>query len=261
MKWSLVYTFFRSLSLAHLERSLYSISRQTIKPDELLFFENNTDFSEDQIKEVVAKHFRLEDWKFHFNKHHDPRKTTASWCQNTAIRLAENDVFILGKADCIYDFWFCHALICEFAQHSHFGNNPYHFTTSYIFQMPYLSKAPHETVDHAADLEPLNWREDPQRLLANNIGGQLHVAVDVDAASHCTTKQAMALANWYDEDLIGWTYWQMVLQQAMKDKGVQFHVIRKPLYFHMLHPIEGEERSLEKAHARWLASPRQKARQ
>ena len=260
MKWSLVFTFFRSLSLAHLERSLYSLSRQTIKPDELLFFDNNTKFSEQEIKEVIAKHFRLEDWKLHFAKHGDPRKTSASWGQNTAIRLAIHDVFILGKADCIYDFNFCERLVSTFAQQSHYGNNPMHFVASYLFQMPFLSKASHQLVDHAADLEPLNWRENPQRLLANDIGAQRHTAATEDAASHCTTKQAMGLAGWYDEELIGWGFWQIVLQSDMRQRGVKFHVIPEFLYFHMLHQIEVGERDLKKAQAEMMASSRYRNR-
>src|SRR6187455_2540109 len=103
MTWSLIFTFFRSLTLDHLERSLYSLSKQTISPDCWLFFENNTDYSESEIKRVIAKHFDVDKLRFSFNKHGDPAKTTASWCQNTAIRMAKHDVFILAKADCIYD--------------------------------------------------------------------------------------------------------------------------------------------------------------
>lgn len=257
MKWSLVYTFFRSLTLDHLERSLYSISRQTLKPDEYIFFDNNTDYSEEDIKKVISKHCNLSDWKLHFEKHHDPKKT-ASWCQNTAIRLSENDVFVLGKADCIYDFTFCYRLLTLFAMKSHYNNNPMNFTTCYLFQMPYLSKAPHDTVDHASDLEPLNWRENPQNLLKNSVGAQLMNAVINDAASYCTTKHAMEAADWYDEELIGWGYWQLALQGAMHSKGINFHIIPEVLYFHMMHSIEGPERNLQRAHAEWLQSSRRR---
>ena len=53
----MVYTFFRTLSLAHLERSLYSLSKQTVPFDEFIFFENNTDFSESEIMAVISKYF------------------------------------------------------------------------------------------------------------------------------------------------------------------------------------------------------------
>jgi len=255
MNWSLVYTFFRTLSIDHLERSIYTISKQTALPEDLIFFENNTDFSEDQIKEVVSKHFDLNRWKFFFNKHGDSRKT-ASWCQNTAIKLAQHDVFILGKADLIYDFNFCKRLVDTFAYHSHYGNQPMHFSTSHLMQMGYLSAAPHEEVDHAADLEPLNWREDVQRLHQNNKHSQYHTATDGDAASYCTSKSAMESVNWYDEDLVGWGFWQLSLQTDMQAKGVQFHVIPECLMFHMLHKIEGPERCLTRAQQEFNASRR-----
>lgn len=249
MKWSLVYTFFRTLSLSHLERSLYSISRQTVQPDELIFFENNTDFSEEEILSVLDKHFDRHRWRICFNKHRDPKKTSASWCQNHAIKMATHEVFVLGKADLVYDFKFCKEVVDTFAYHSHYGNSPLHFTTSHLMQMAYLSGAPHDTVDHAADLEPLNWREDVQRLHANRGGhyggSQYHTQTHIDAPSFCTTKTAMAAVDWYDEDLVGWGYWQQSLQSDMRDKGIQFHVIPECLCFHMLHAIEGPERSQE----------------
>lgn len=256
MNWSLVYTFFRTLTLAHLERSIYSISRQTKLPDDLVFFENNTDFSEGEIMAVVAKHFDPARWRFYFNKHGDPRKTSASWCQNNAIKLAKHEVFILGKADLIYDFNFCNRLVETFAYHSHYGNQPMHFATSHLMQMGYLSEASHEAVDHAADLEPLNWREDVQRLHANNKHAQYHTHTVNDAPSFCTTKAAMAAVDWYDEDLIGWGFWQLSLQADMQAKGVQFYVIPECLMFHMLHQIEGSDRCLQKAQAEFNQSSR-----
>ncbi len=250
MKYSLVFTFFRTLSIAHLERSLYSLSRQTDLPDDMVFFENNTDFSEDVIKLTVAKHFPLSRWRFYFNKHGDPRKTSASWCQNHAIKLAENDVFILAKADLIYDFNFCKRVVDVYKEHA--VQDGMHLSTCHLLQMAYHSECgkPHEQVDHAKDLESLNWREDPQRL-HQNVGGdyggsQYHTQTQGDAPSFCTSKQAMAAADWYDEDLVGWGYWQVSLQSDMAAKGVQMHVIPETLMFHMLHKIEGPERSQER---------------
>lgn len=258
MNWSLAYTFFRSLSLAHLERSIFSLSKQTLQPDELIFFENNTEYSEETIKDIVAQHFDLARWKFSFNKHGDPKKTTASWCQNRAIELASNEVFILGKADLIYSFDCNERLVETFKYHSHYGNDPMHFTTSHLMQMGYLSAAPHETVDHAADLEPLNWREDPKRLHANSKHSQYHTQTQGDAAHFCTTKTAMNAAGWYDENLLGWSLWQPDLQSQMQKRGVSFHVIPECLAFHMLHkiPVEDGERDLGRAHQIYNASPR-----
>lgn len=260
MNYSLVYTFFRTLTLAHLERSIYSLAHQTHLPDDLIFFENNTDYSEDAIKLTVAKHFDLGRWRFYINKHGSARKTTASWCQNNAIKLAKHDVFILGKADLIYDFNFCHRLTETFAYHSHYGNHPMHFSTCHMMQMGYLTQAGHDVVDHAADLEPLKWREDPQRLHANIKGSQYHTQTHGDAPSFCTTKIAMQSARWYDESLTAWGFWQVSLQKEMAEKGVQFHVIPETLMFHMMHSIEGQERNLNIAMQQYNKSPRRRRR-
>jgi hypothetical protein len=262
MKFSLVYTFFRTLSLAHLERSLYSLSRQTIKPDEFIFFENNTDFSEDQIMGEVCKYFDPDTIRFSFNKHGDPRKTSASWCQNRAIQMATNDVFILAKADLIYDFDFCRRILDRFIEVSHYGTSPLHFTSCYMMQMAYYSQTgkPHEQVDHAADLEPLEWREDVQRLNLNQTNCQYHTHTASDAPSFCTTQTAMRMVDWYDEDLIGWGFWQLSLQSDMKPMGIQFHIIPETLMFHMLHSIEGPDRCLQRAQAEFNQSRRQMAR-
>lgn len=250
MNYSVIFTFFRSLELAHLERSMFSLSKQFALPDDLIFFENNTDFVEEQIKEVVAQHFDLSRWKFHFKKHGDPRKTSASWCHNHAIKLAEHDAFILARADIIYDF-VCFAAM--FNAYKAIGG-PLCFTTSHMKHMDFYNESnTFESADHAADLEPLKWREDVQRLTATR--GRNFTETHLDAASFCTSKSAMELAGWYDEDLISWGMWQQSLQMEMREKGVEFYVIPEMLQFHMQH---GADRNTAVATAEFANSPRRK---
>lgn len=248
MKWTLIYTFFRSLSLAHLERSLFSVSRQTIKPTEFLFFDNNTDFAQSEILPAVTKHIELlnfDELQIVFAKHKDASRSTASWAHNQAIRSALNDVFILMRADCIYDFTFCERLLAV-----HRGM-PRTFAAAWMLQMAYLNEAgkPHEQVNHAIDLETLNWREDPRRLNQHTVNSQLHNVPHLDGASFCTTKSAVARAGWYNENLRGWGYWQMELQERMRNLGMVFNIIPEVLSWHMLHAIEGGERDLNRAQA------------
>lgn len=257
MKWTLVYTFFRSLTLAHLERSLYSLSKQTIQPDEFVFSDNSTDFSPETILTVIRQYFDPDKMSLHFHKHHDPKRCSATWGMNHAIAQATHDVFIMSRADCIYDFSFNEQLVSHFAMHTDYGANPLFFVATWLLQMGYWSEASHETVDHAADLEPLKWRENVQNLLQNRkLGGQEHKHAHLDAPSYCTTKSAMAHAGWYDENLTGWGYWQMDLQGQMRMKGVGFHVLPEFLYFHMQHQIEGPERSQPLAMQEYNSSPR-----
>lgn len=247
MNWTFVFTFFRSLTLDHLERSLYSISKQTIKADDYVFFDNNTDYSESELISVLSQYPEL-DWRMVFEKHRDPAKTTASWCQNRAIELAKHDLFVLGKADLIYDFDFCRRLL-EVQ-----GNVQRRFSTCWLFQMGYYSGATHADVNHATDLEALNWRENPQLLLQNRVPDSREEKVtQADAASFATTKQAMDIGGWYDERLTHWGYWQQDLQYQMRNRGVHFVVIPEFLMFHMMHQIEGEPRNPRKGFDQWMA--------
>lgn len=216
----------------------------------MVFFENNTEFSEDVIKLTVAKHFSLSQWRFYFNKHGDSQKTSASWCHNHAIKLAKNEVFFLARADIIYDFKCLKAIVQAFNEQ----NNPMVLVTCHLKHMDYFNKSyTFETADDAADLEPLRWREDVQRLNATT--GRNFTETHLDAASFCTTKTAMEAANWYDEGLVSWGMWQQSLQMDMKEKGVVFHVIPETLMFHMQH---GADRNTSRAWEEFNVSPRRK---
>lgn len=256
MKWSLLFTFFRSLQLPHLERSLFSMSKQTITPDAFWIYDNNSGFCEDEVKAVIAKHFDLTKVKMIFDPHGDFKKT-ASYCHNRLIGMCETETFILGRADCIYSFDFCRRLL-EVQ-----GGNPMVYSASQLWQMPLYSKASYETVDHAADLEPLKWREDPMRLLQNKDKAQLHYAAEMDSASFCMAKSAWANAGGYDEYLDSWGLWQMSFQTELRRRGVEFKIIPEPLYFHTLHPLPPEEgqRDQSRAHAQFHKSPRRKMKQ
>lgn len=255
--FSLVWTFFRGLSLAHAERSLFSLSKQTIRPDEVILFSNDVQFGMDEFF-AVTKQFADNPIIGHaivkFEKHGDPSKRNASWAQNRSIQMAKHDTFINVKGDCVYAPTFCERLLRAK------GPNPMAFSACHLYQMPYWSEKgkPHEQVDHAKDLESLGWRDDIYQLNRNTDGGQLHYHALNDAPCFCTTKQAMELAGWYDENLRQWSYWELDLQGNMAKRGVQFHIIPEVLYWHLQHalPPEEGERDLQKAHAHWLASPR-----
>lgn len=246
MNWTLIFSFFRTLSLAHLERSLYSLSRQTVKPPHLLFFDNNSPYTVAEIESVIAKYWTVDLWSRHYAKHGDGSKTLA-WGNNQAIRLCDTEIFMFCRADYIYDFRFFERMLWEYA------DNPMHYATAWMWGMQYLSGATHETVDHAADLEPLNWRDNPQNLLAHSVGARPEQASHVDGPTFCTSKKAMAAGGWYDETLTGWGFDQQDLQSHMARNGVQMRVIPEFLYFHMEH---GGARDMVRAKQVWLRSPR-----
>lgn len=235
-KFTLVFSMFRTLSLVHLERSLYSLSKQAVKPAEMILFDNNSGFAEAQILGTLQRHFKVEDWTCYFVRH-DGKGKTLSWANNRAIRLATYDTFIFVRADFIYDFRFCERMLLAYA------NTPMNYATSWMYRMPDI------------DLEQFQWRNNPQNLLANSrIPPEW--ASHIDGPTFCTSKQAMDAAGWHDEALIGWGFDQQDLQTQMVRRGVNMKVIQEYLYFHQHHEVGPEDRNLERATADWAKSPR-----
>lgn len=252
-QFSLVFTFFRSLSLHHLEKSLYSLSKQTVMPDDWILYDNNTRFTPEEIQSVVALHFDLGKLRIVHDKHGDNLKG-AAYCHNKAIPMAKHDTFILARGDLIYDFTYCERVLEAYA------DDPNNYAATWLFQMPFLSKASYDKVDYATELESLNWREDPKRLLLNSDGAQEHKAAELDSASFCMSKQAFYAVEGYDEFLTGWSLWGMSFQTELRRRGIQFKIVQEFLYFHFMHPLPPEEgeRDQKKAHAQWHKSPRRK---
>lgn len=236
--WTLILSFFKTLPLEHLERCLYSLSRQTVKPSELLLFDNASGCSTWAIKAVLDKHFKAEQWVVYHARHNGGR--TLSWANNSAIRLARNDTFVFTRADYIYDFHFCERMLREQV------GNPMHYATAWMWGMSH------------ADLEVFNWRQNPQVLLAHSQGARPERNSHLDGPTFCTTKQAMEAGRWYDEGLVGWGYDQQDLQKEMVRAGVIMKVIPEFLYFHMHHDIDDMQTD-DAARAGWLKSPRRQA--
>lgn len=237
MKASLVFSIFKGLSLKHLEKSLYSLSRQTVKADDYILFDNNSGLDQVAIMQIVSRFFDAKDWTYYF-AHHDGDGKTLSWANNRAIRLATHDTFVFTRGDYIYDFHFCERMI-----RLHAGN-PMSYATAWMWGMA------------EADLEIFGWRENPQRLLAHSEGARPERNSHIDGPTFVTSKQAMDSAGWYDETLVGWGFDQQDLQTHMASSGVKMVVIEEFLYFHMDHPASVGERSLDAARAIWLKSPR-----
>ncbi len=248
-KWTLLFKFFRSLPLEHLERSLYSLSRQTVKPDEMIFFDNNNGrYTEEQITNVIAEHFDLGDWTLYFVRHKDKKKTL-SWSGNRVISLSSNDTFVMARADMIQDFTFCEKVLAAY------DPAKLMFVAPWIHWMECFSVE--KNCDAGAeDLEPLRWRENAQNLLQNTRNAVQTKFSDHDAGGYCTSKRAMDRCGWYDEDLYGWGFDQQDMQQRMIDSQVEMVVVPEFLLFHMFHELVDDVRDLDRAMEVWKHSRR-----
>lgn len=245
MKWTIIMSMFRPLTMEYLERSLYSIARQTVMPDEFILFDNNSAYSQNQIEKELWRHFYAPAWLVVSSKHDDPLKTL-SWANNAAIRLSTTDTFVFCRADFIYDYTFCERVLAEYS------GDPMSYATCWMWGMNYLDPNP-------PDLESFNWRENPQNLLKNDVGARPEKAAHLDGPTFCTSKNAMEAAGWYDESLHRWGLQQQDIQIQMARRGVKMKVIPEFLYFHMDHPATFggvDDRNTERAFAEWKASPR-----
>lgn len=254
--FSIIYTFFRSLSLHHLEKSLFSLSQQTVQPDDFVLYDNNTSFSPEEIQKVIALHFDPSKLRIIHDKHGNNLQG-AAYCHNLAIPMAKHDTFILCRGDLIYDPTYSHRVLAAYA------GDPMNYAACWLYQMPFYSKLPYDKVDYATELEVLNWRQDVRNLLKNSDGAVEHKGPEMDSASFCMSKKTFHMAGKYDEYLTGWSLFQMNFQWELRKRGVQFQIVPEFLYYHFLHPLPPEEgeRDIRKAHAQAAASPRRKMKE
>jgi hypothetical protein len=236
MNWTLILTCYHTLEVEHLERSLYSLSKQTVMSKYRVFFDATSQIPRLTIRDLLDKYLKVHEWNCCIEEDGDPAKRNLSWNNNAAIRMAPTQVFVLCRADFVYDFTFCEKVLAAYA------NEPMSYATSWMFMMPAVQ-----------DLDSLGWRENPQRLLENNAGVtskqiECWKMADKDGPSFCTSKQACEAAGWYDESFTSWGFSQQDIQSRMRAAGVKMKVIPEWLFFHMFHPAE---RDYAKAQEIW----------
>lgn len=111
MHWTLVISFFRYLEISHLHRCLKSLAAQTVKPERIVFFDNNSDFGTTGLKKAVLSEMDSGDKvEFYYCKH-GRKDRTLSWANNAAIRMVSTEHFIFTRCDFEYAPTFCEELL------------------------------------------------------------------------------------------------------------------------------------------------------
>lgn len=236
---SIVFTFYKTLDLDHLERAMYSLSRQTAlcRASELVFVDNNTEYSEAEIKAVVESHFQEPFVKYHFCKHgNDDRRH--SWSANYGIRAATNDLFFFTRADYILMEDALEQMVDEWAKRKPALVSGWRF---HMGAAP-AGCVPGTPIDEPA-YESYGWREDARFLLQGRRASFYNS--HQDAGVFVTTRTAIALGGWYDEAMIGFGYQQSTLQRHMWREDIAMIVVPEFLYLHQFHEAE---RDFTKAH-------------
>lgn len=242
---SIVFIFYRTLDLGHLERAIYSLARQIglHAANELVFVDNNTEFDPDEIKGIVDWHFPNCPVRYHFLKHGDPDRRH-SWSANYGIRAAANEFVFFTRADYIL----MEDALMRMAHEA--GDEPLTFVSGWCWQMGYDRQG--ISTGTPPPYEAYAWRTNIRFLLQYPHAHRFH-ETDRDAGVFVTSKEAMERGSWYDEAMVSFGYQQSTLQRRMHGKGVRMMAIQDYLFCHQHHEAV---RDFDQARAEYLGSKR-----
>jgi hypothetical protein len=221
--------YFRSLALANLAASLYSIRRQDLSAvNSLVVLDNNTSDSLRSIQRVIDEFNFPVPVCFSSSKHGDPSKTHA-WSTNQAVALAQTSWVFFTRADYLLE---SSALeqYCTYMRAEPEGWSG--VITSYGKNL---------LVDIAA-VEQANWRN---TVVFPPVPGNVIDYSEVDTGVWLMPKRVFDSVEGLDERLMAWGHAQTEFQHRLHKSGVTFHCIPRVLYYH---PLHGAERDLDLGH-------------
>lgn len=224
---SIVFVNFQTLTPEHMERALFSLTRQTRLDlaDELVFVDNNTWYDVSILKPIVDAF----DWPFpvhyHWCKHGKPNRRH-SWSANYGIRAAQNEFVFFTRADFI---------LAEDAMEQMTaanGGDELIFVSGWSCRVGVGRES--EIISADPVYEAYAWRTNVRWLLQAPDAHDFFAA-DLDAGVFLTSKAAMDLGGWYDEAMVGFGFQQSTLQRHMRNAGVKMVCIQDYLFFHQNH--------------------------
>lgn len=228
---SIVFVFYQTLDLDHLERAIFSLAKQTglSRASELVFVDNNTVYDPAAIQTVVE----MFEWPFpicyHWCKHGDDNRRH-SWSANFGIRAATNELFFFTRAD----FILMEDCLERMAAAALDGAQPA-LATSWGW---YLAREEeHAGLKAEVPYETYGWRQDARALFRHPSALQFRETA-LDAGVFVTSKKAMALGGWYDELMINFGFQQSTLQRRMRNAGVRMTAVEDYLFCHQHHAAD-----------------------
>ena len=235
---SIAFTFYPTLDLEMLEKSVYSLTLQTAldRVSELVFVDNNTTYEPDEIRAVVEPYFQEPFVKYHFLKHGIPTRQEC-WSANYAIEQCENDRYVYAHGDLILT-----EDAIEKMDDACIGNV---WVTGYICLLnhPISMQATNKSY------EDFDWRENTRNLFAYPVAHVFKGALLAPTLYVCT-KGAWEAAGRYDEGMIHWGVQQSVFVRHLEQHGTRLIEIPESLCFHMEHPADRDvDRAMVEYHA------------
>lgn len=231
---SICFVFFRGMNLAHLDAAWYSVCRQDmLHVGEIYVLDNNTDYSEAEIRAVLARYPTRVPVIVESVKHNDPTRTQ-SWSVNRVCQGAAGQWIFFTRADYILAFDALARMRAEILDRPTWDQR--RFVSGWCWQMAYDREA--RNIDANIDIEQYGWRERGMpALLEHPYAFRFH-ETDQDAGVWFTAKGYLSEAGWMNEKLTSWGYQQSTFQRALRRIGITCSAVQDYLFAHQHHYAE-----------------------
>lgn len=225
---TICFIYFRSLTLAHLEASLYGLRQQDFsRVASVVVIDNNTDDTpEDILAAVGASNFPVPVNIFHC-KHKDSTKTHA-WSTNKAVAEVKTPWIFFTRADYLLAFDALQKMFMQVKSTEWDG-----FVTS---------SGSHLNVNlETCELTP--WRQCGPKALDHI--GLLYDYTCIDTGVWLSRKDAFDRVGGLNESLTAWGHSQTHFQWKLHKAGTECKRVPEVLFYHVQH---GGEKDLNLAH-------------
>ena len=225
---SVCLTYFKSLALANLRASLYSLWRQDLsRVNSIVVFDNDTPDEARLIDDAIAE---LK-WPVPVDlisiKHGDSTRTHA-WSTNRVVEASEGPWIFFTRADYLltFDALTKFAAVIDAREPGWDG-----FVTSYGCHMQ----------DYIETVEQTNWRA----IGPGHLQGKHYDYSYVDAGVWLLPRASFLLAGGLEERLSAWGHAQTEFQHRLYLRGTEFVCVDETLHYHHKHEAE---RDIDAAH-------------
>lgn len=214
------FVYFKSLSLANLEASLYALARQDMTQVEaIVVLDNDTEDSEESIQRVIdsvpfSAPINL------LSAKHGKAERTHSWSTNIAVRAAFTPWVLFTRADYLLEFGAVEKMVEVLSSKPESWNG---FITGNVYHL-------------AQDIGVCNRTEWRQRANAlRELSGSEEQYTSIDSGVWLMRRSAFEQVEGLNETLTAWGHAQTHFQYKLHQAGVEFVRIPEVLFYHPQH--------------------------
>lgn len=241
----IVFVYFRTTTLQHLDNAWYSLSQQDFTDvTAVQFLDNNTPDDPTAIAEVLHRYPIPVPVTLHHAKHGDPTRTHA-WSVNEACRLVSAPLMFFTRSDYILAFDCLHKFREGFAQN---GPEWRGFVTSWCYQMGCDDSLSNTDVYIDLNAKYPTWRDVGPAIFDGQEPAARFKHSGEDAGVWMTNPARIIELGGANEKLIAWGFQQSALQRSLRYKlGVEMTMLHDWLFYHQHHaaPRDVDQAMLE----------------